>query len=58
MNVAIRRTMLELAHKIAKTNSPNPEDYGDLCRVLGDMFSEDFRIECKVVITLGEPLDE
>lgn len=50
-NMVTRRRMLKAADDLGRTNKVSVEKYEELMAAIGQMFSEDFGIDCNVVIT-------
>lgn len=53
-SVVTRRRVLEAADKLAKSSEVTVEIYEDMLNAVGQQFSEDFGVDCKVVIQIDK----
>lgn len=53
-SVVTRRRVLEAANKLAKSNVLSIEVYEEILTAVGQQFSEDFGVDCKVTIVVDK----
>lgn len=53
-SVVTRRRVLEAADKLAKVSEVSIEVYEEMLTAVGQQFSEDFGVDCKVVIQIDK----
>lgn len=51
VSAVTRRRVIEAANKLARTNTVSVEAYEELLTAVGQQFSEDFGVDCKVIIS-------
>lgn len=51
VSAVTRRRVIEAANKLARTNTISVEAYEELLTAVGQQFSEDFGVDCKVIIS-------
>lgn len=53
-NVVTRRRVIETANELARTNTVSVEAYEAHLTAVGQQFSEDFGVDCKVSISIDK----
>jgi hypothetical protein len=51
VSAVTRRRVIEAANKLARSNTITVEAYEELLNAVGQQFSEDFGVNCKVIIS-------